>query len=356
MNAWLMWLEPWNVSHTSKAQNATKRIISTVSGARAQGPSSPSLTVPSADRKSSYTKDWQPFLAANLFLYTVPLAIFLRRARELDFSSGQMNRSMRVVKRVFRVFTPEVVQALSTLTDSVQLSAFHAPGLGTWKGVDKHLETLGDYAPSLSGDLRLHSCQEDVKGLLEEVQMQHLKRVRDFGAFGKLAAFLEGLCGHGMVSGEEMAIQSLVEQARVIVELPIDYEIFPPDQTKTSTVMSSSGATESFTTALRTPQGALTDEGRKQLLEGRYKCSPTDVTFIGDRMQGRVQTHEIAFLVSLTNFLSNWLNMKLGLLPTEGSDSGLFTMWRINLRFLADYRNLFVTLLCTGFLWMWKGW
>lgn len=365
LNAWLIWLEPWNVNHGNTAQNATKRIISTVSGSTNKATLTPSLTIPAAERKSAYMKSWEPYLAANLFLYTLPLAIFLRRARELDFSSREMSRSMRVVKRVFRVFTPEVVSSLENITKSLGFPELDGFGAGLQQlAVHHYMHLLGDYAPSLSGNLSLSSCQAEVRGMLEEIALQHMKRVRDLGLLDKVGAFLEGLFGHGVVSGEEIAIQSLVERAKTIVGLPIDYEIFSLDQGRPIAekgVSNDSG----MPTALRTSQGVLTDEGRRQLVSGRMKCNPQDIGFIGDCMHGRLKSHEIRMLVFLTNFLSNWLNKRFCLISEASGDVAGTTehfqenlwdqntskVWRINLRWFADYRNLIFALLCFVLVW-----
>ena len=340
-----------------KASTASTRLMNSIPGKATQTPSGPTMTIPKSDKKSGYSQAWESYLAANLFLYTVPLAIFLRRARELDFSPRELHRSMDVLKRVFRVYTPEVIQALTNLTASINNPA---PGSSTFsKTVENHRALLGDFAPSTMGDLSLSSCQSDMQGLLEEIHMQHMKRVRDLGYVDKFAAFLEGLFGHGVVSGEEVAIKSLVERARVIVGFPIGYEMLSWDTGAASAGKGAPG-TGVATSELRTSQGMLTDEGRQQLLAGRYKCNPADVHYVGDKMQARLRSHELAFLVTLTTYLSHWLNVKFGLLPPQTSDGSATTMKqqrfqknleehgsikgrRINLRWFADYRNLLFT-------------
>lgn len=361
MNAWLMWLEPWNVNQ-SKAASASSRLMNSIPGKAVQTPAGPTLTIPKADKKSGYTSSWEPYLAANLFLYTVPLAIFLRRARELDFSPREFYRSMDVLKRVFRVYTPEVIQALTNLTAAINNPA---PGGSNFsKTVENHRALLGDYAPSTMGDLSLASCQNDMQGLLEEMHMQHMKRVRDLGYLDKFGAYLEGLFGHGVVSGEEIAIKSLVEKARVIVGFPIGYEILSSDASGGSSGRGA-GAAAASQNELRTSQGVLTDEGRQMLLAGRYKCSPADVHYVGDKMQSRLRSHELAILVTLTTYFSQWLNEKCGLLPPQSIDisaspmnkrerfqenleeQGSIKGWRINLRWFADYRNLLFAVVVT---------
>ncbi|CAB9516832.1 expressed unknown protein [Seminavis robusta] len=328
LNAWLIWIEPWNVN-VPKGQNASARITGTFGRTSAQKSSSP-LMCPTAERKSVYTNDWKPYLAANLFLYTVPLAIFLRRARELDFSQRELARSRTLVKRVFRVFTPDVISALNELTGYTNLPNPTVHALGQM--VANHQQNLGEYAPTKSGDLLLSTCQADMQSLLEEIHMQHLKTVQNLGALDKFEAFLQGLLGQGVVSGDEIAIQSLVERAKVIVGLPIDYEVTSSDSSKAGTAASATGGGVSKSTALRDAQGYLTAEGRKQLIAGNLKLSPSDVHFVGDRMRARRTSHEIPILVPVTIAISDWLNNKLGRDKADG--------FRINLRFFADYRNL----------------
>ena len=338
--------------------------MNSIPGTLAQSAAGPTITIPRSDRKSGYTKVWEPYLAANVFFYTVPLAIFLRRARELDFSLQEFSRSMDLLKRVFRVYTPEVIQALNNLTDCIT-----NPSSGNsdfQKTVENHKSLLGDYAPLTLGDLSLESCQSDMQGLLEEIHMQHMKRVRDLGYLDKFAAYLEGLFAHGVVSGEEIAIKSLVERAKVIVGFPIGFDLLPSDSCAGDTNVSKDVATSS----LRTTDGKLTDEGRQRLLAGQFKCKPGDVYYVGDRMQSRLRSHELSFLLTLTTLLSQWLNEKLGLLPPSSSDKkeGTFSKingelqknletqgslrgFRINLRWFADYRNLLFTAFLMVLLW-----
>jgi hypothetical protein len=273
---------------------------------------------------------------------------------------------MNVVKRVFRVYTPEIISALNNLTESMQQTGIPTTQLSQLSL--HHMENLNDHAPSATqGNLAINSCQADMRGLLEEVYMQHIKKQKDLGAIDKFAAFLEGLFGQGVVSGEEKAIHFLVERAKVIVGLPVEYEMFPGDILKEKSEKSDSAESSS---ALRTEDGLLTQQGRQQLLSGRYKCSPTEIKYVGDSMGARIKSHEIGFLVPLTIELSNWANKKCGFSKDEvGRDStghrdtdGLIkrineqnaaTQFRFNFRHLTDYRNLVFIFLST---WLVKRW
>jgi len=295
------------------------------------------LTIPAANQKSAYNNSWEPYLAANLFLYTVPLAIFLRRARELDFSPREFKRSVWILKRVFRVFTPDVIDVLSKLTQSINDQS----GVGTTslgKTVENHMANLGDYSPA--GNLSLTTCQADMQSLLEEIYVQHWKAVRELGTLDKIAAFFESMCGQGATSGEEKSIKEIVDRAKCIVGFPQDFDIAAADEGSASVPKAAESSV-----ALRTADGVLTDEGRQQLVTGRFKCSPTEVKFVGDKMKARLRSHEVAILVTLTTELSYWLNRKLEKFGFS---------WRVNFRWFADYRNLMFSVLVASFVFKLK--
>ena len=84
------------------------------------------LSIPRANQTSKYVEsEWEFYIAANVYMYAIPFAIFLRRARELDFSPKIYERSgaMDIVQRVFRVFTPAVVDPIYR----------HLDAYSTWK-------------------------------------------------------------------------------------------------------------------------------------------------------------------------------------------------------------------------------
>jgi hypothetical protein len=297
-------------------QHSATQLISSFAGDRKVS----QFQIPCYSQASKYETLWEPYIAANLHLYTVPLAIFLRRARELDFSPAKFESSIRVLKRVFRVFSPAVVDALST----------HLSGASKYTHlVLRHVENLGQCAPP-QGSMSLASCQPDMHSLLEEMYLQHLKKVRELGFLDKIAASIEGLVGKGIVSGEEKNLEGLVERAKLIVRLPLDYEIFPGG----APASSSKGKGTDEKVPLRTNEGYLTDSGRDQIIRGLAKCSPADVSYVGDKMRARAGSHEIALLVDLSIWLSDYLNQKLA------SVENMPKVIRLNLRFLSDYRNL----------------
>lgn len=287
-----------------------------------QKPATRALTIPRYSHPSKYSPAWEAYIAANLHLYTVPLAIFLRRARELDFSAGKFDRSVEIVKRVFRVFNPAVVDAISRhLSGSAKFVHLTA----------RHVEILGPYAMP-QGHMSLSSCQPDMRSVLEEIHMQHIKKVRELGVIEWFEARLEGLFGRGVVSGEEKALEGLEERAKLIVQLPIDYDIIPSAGSRPPAGEAASSG-DKFPS--RTQDGLLDEKGQQQIFAGAAKCNPADVAFRGDKMRSRVGSHEISFLVDFTVWLSDRVNRKLGL--RLGEKKGKF---RLSFRFLADYRNI----------------
>ena len=283
------------------------------------------LSLPKYNKKSRFTRAWEPYLAANLFMYVVPLAIFLRRARELDFSPAKFDYSVQLVKRVFRVFSPEVVDVLSRLLS----------GETTNQLVSRHREVLGPFAPP-PGPMSLASYKTDMHNLLDEIHMQHRKTMREQNSFDRVFGKLEGLFGQGVASKEEKALNSLLESARLIAQLPLDYQISTVDGMS----LSSAARTLGDRAPDRASNGGLSETGRDQVFSGLVKCNPVDISFRGDKMKiERVKTHEVAFLVDFMLWLSDWLNDKLGIAPGDTN-----VLFRFNLRFLADYRNLLFTM------------
>jgi hypothetical protein len=261
-----------------------------------------------------------------LHFYTVPLAIFLRRARELDFSTVRdSDRSVATLRRVFRVYSPEVVATISRLL-SPQAARDSPPGAMSTL-VAQHVSDLGPYAPPGShlGGLSLASCQSDMRCLLEEVYTQHLKRTREVDMFDKFASYVESFFVSGPVfHKDERMLERLLESARVIVQFPLEDPIVRSHGVKSGTETSA---------AASTAEPSDLDAMRRQ---GIMKGDALQVAYQGDPMLARPRSYEIAVLVHLVIWLSQKLNAKFGLdQPTKPS-----FLPRINLRFLADYRNL----------------
>ena len=375
-DSWLVWLEPWNVemrkftpalpfpcvflsipfahlfsSNTGKKhaalENAKTMLTHTVSSPRnnlKQPKTTPIIVLPKPTSKSKYTKKWEPYIAANLYLYLVPFAIFLRRARELDFSPKEFRRSLTMVQRVLRVYSPEVVQTINSL-----LSNRTQPLSNT---VAKHEHLLGEFSPALGGGpLSFESCTEDMHNLLEEIYTTHMKSMRELDFFDRIGAYL----GVGDVTAkEEFELKALVQQASVMVNFPTGYQVIPAEQ---KSAVSKSHTDKDERGPERQPTGFLTEKGVDQLVKGTARCNPLDVVPMGDPMYSRVKSYEVSRLVPLTIKASDWINAKLGFVPMsavptfDGEETTILNLgreaqdiqkywFRINLRFLADYRTI----------------
>ena len=285
----------------------------------------------------------------------MPLAIFLHRARELDFSSKEFRRSLTLVQRVFRVFSPDVVNAINALLTDTSHPLSSA--------VAKHDRNLGAYSPTGFGQLSLSLFRSDMHNLLEEVFSTHMKTMRELDFLDRIAAYL----GVGDVTAsEEKELKALVTKAKVIVDLPVDYEVIPAERKQAA---SKTQVEKDDRRPERQSHGFLTEHGKEQLLNGSARCTPLDVVSVGDQLHSRVKSYEIPQLVPLTIKASDWMNLKLGLVSehskdaneTDGEGSLLRKLEKqteeskkywfiVNLRFLADYR----TMLWICFLsWLW---
>lgn len=265
-----------------------------------------------------------------MHIYVIPLAIFLRRSRELDFGTSGFKASIDIVKRVFRVFNPNVVAVLDQqLTGESPLAHL----------VKRHVENLEPYGPP-SGVLSLKSLQDDMMALIEEIQTQHMKKIKNRDWVTRLEARIDGLFGGAVVSGEEKAVQGMSERAKVIVGWPMEKEIGLLSPVASVTLSSGTNLTSSANVAcqLVTKSGTLTGQGRQKLLNGQFVVEPDQLRYRGDMMRARPKTTELSFMVELLNFISDFINEKLQL--DENS------LIRVNLRRLglADIRVLVIVL------------
>jgi len=369
LNHWLLWLEPWNTRHCkyrvlfiyldidtlltlsldTSSRDPTQRIMNSMS--RASNGAIPSassrVNVPRPNQRSMYREEWEPYIASNLYLYVVPFAIFIRRARELDFSPREYKRSLNTVSRVFRVFSPKVVAVITKLLKSKGTEAKYS------EVVSSHEKKLGRFAPPSTSFL-LSSCQDDMHNLLEEIHLQHTKKVEELDIIDRFIASIEGFFGQGAYSGEEKELSVLIETAKVIVGFPKSYEVAPKLERRRSRTYTTRSLSLDVVTADRSRSGMLTEAGRSNLLTGVAKCDPSEVAYIGDKLYARPQSYELGFLVPLTIHASNFVNTRLGI-RTEGIESYVFEESiipkRFNFRFLADYRN--IILLSVG-IWLWQ--
>lgn len=313
------------------AHNATQRLMGSSPKNKANQVKRLLATV-KRNTPSRYSAKWEAYVAANLHLYTVPLAIFLRRARELDFSAPNFERSLRTVHRVFRVFCPAVNLCLNRLL--AQESPQYNPL------VTHHVKALGPYAPPNPSALSISSCQEDMKILLEEVYLQHSKKLRDLDIFHLWEAKIESFFGSGSIKGEEKTLLKLVEQARNMVDLPADYQLSPSGSTDTSRSKTSAKADQH---ALAYKDGVLTDECFQKVFFGETKCNPADAFYDGDSMKRRLGTDEVGILVEVFGLLTDYVHLQTGC--------------KVNFRYLANWRHLLLTLVALSLfnllVWAW---
>ena len=330
---------------TEKSRVQSPRIMNSVSRSSATASSGSSrVTYPKATQRSVYSDHWEPYIAANLHLYTVPLALFLRRSRELDFSPREYQRSLNTVRRVFRVFSPQVVAVINKL--------LHREAGSKWSTmVDRHEQNLGAFCPPKC-ERGLASCQYDMQNLLEEIYLQHTKKIDSMDFLDRWIAKLENPFGGGAFAGEEKEIEALISQAKVIVNLPKEFEVVP---LKVRTPADSQGRNvESDAGADRTPNGLLSEIGRERISTGTTKCNALEIGYVGDRLFSRPRSHEIAWLVPILVHMSVYLNTQFGI-PGRKDDNGFdydepLLPRRFNLRFLAEYRNLVFLVLCYGLM------
>jgi len=326
-NDWLVWLEPWNTEYPVRRSNFNSMTRSQSNN----NSRSTQVVYPKANQRSKYKPYWEGYIASNLHFYTVPFAIFLRRSRELDFSPNLYQKSLNTVKRVLRVYTPEVVSVINRLLK--ERNAMGSPTSKFGVMVKNHEKNLGPFAPP-SNPLSLSSCQDDMKNLLEEISLQHNKKVESLDFISRT---FSSLLGSGAYMGEEKELHHLLNTAKRVVGFDKDYEVVPQNKKYNS----NNPYDTSDSSQDRTAEGSFSTAGHSKVVNGVIKCNPEDIAFMGDRMNSIVQSHEIPFLVHQLVKLSNFLNAYFGLDDNkEEFDGDSLLPRRINLRFFADYRNL----------------
>lgn len=300
-----------------------------------------------ANASNKYTKEWESYIVANIHLYTTLLSVFLRRSRELDFAAHAFNRSLSTVQRVFRIFSPAVVDVIKSTAVLTEMPRFRK----------MHESNLGYFCPK--GSINLNDCASNVNLLLEEIHMQHQNKINDLHVVERCEDFLEGLFSNGGSKKTNQHLKSLVSEAKRIFDLPADYAVMSVTFAATR---SKRMERDSQYRVIST--GLLTETGREQILAGAILGNPLEIPTLGDPLSNRVVgSYEIPALVNLSIYASNWLNHKCGLVPpTNGAgpsptgiadeDSSLYLLlnliqssenkrklwFRFNLRFLADFR------------------
>lgn len=372
MDLWLLWIEPWNVTHRKKSYGAlqAKELLQNVAAGvthtnppKHQNQYHAVNNTPKPNQISKYDSSWKSYVAANLHFYLVPLAIFLRRARELDFSKLDFNKSIIQVQRVMRVYSSSLVETIDSILSDTGRSDFTPI-------VEHHEQVLADFCPPRNSDGKnwsLEAVQSDMQNLLEEIILSHRKTISEQDFVERLSAFIEGLFGEGS-KAEDRAINQVISLGKQLVKFPLDHVIVPEEgrdrffgrRSNVSPASVSIGATNVHAPD-REKNGLISEKGRSQLIHGVRICTAMDVNFLGDPMYARPKSHEIKVLVILTLFASNYLNVRFGLdaprqvklygdedswsteqLVQDGARIANKGSFRFNLRFLADTRNWIV--------------
>ncbi len=352
-------------------------------------------SIPKPNQVSKYTPAWEAYVAANLHFYLVPLAIFLRRARELEFGKHDFAKSMDTVKRVIRVFSPQLCKTLERLLTNggpADNGDNDNEYLGALKQVvHLHEENLGQFCPpgNENGHWSLSMLQQDMQNLLEEIVSQHQKTVSEQDVFERFGSRIEGLFGEGS-KAEQVAIDKLISSAKIIVKFPKDHEVIPSLRSsdkrrfffgafrKTGVGISDGQEDTADATDIdgnaapdREQSSAfISERGRKQLLHGARICNAMDVNFLGDPMYSRPKSHEVKILVKWSLRLSNALNVYFGLdgknecklygeelkssatqLAREGEEIKKLGAFRFNFRFVADTRNWIMIIVVWKLFW-----
>mmetsp|Transcript_34322 Transcript_34322/g.39093 ORF Transcript_34322/g.39093 Transcript_34322/m.39093 type:complete len:838 (+) Transcript_34322:102-2615(+) len=344
LDLWLLWLEPWNVERVVKNPSNTGVFSKTV---RHMPPRQSfrkiqtKLGLQKPYARSKYNKKWEPYVAANLYFYTVPLALFLRRARELDFSSHSFVRSCNLVQRVFRIYTPKVLEVIQSILDYDNDNDNRLCILDLVRDHDKNLEK---YTPGTNNILNITfsmtDLQNDMQNLLEEIFSQYNKTILERSFFDHVGANIEYILStFGLVEstqGKGYQLRLLVNQAMKIANLP-------------SAVQFANGVPRYFSRKCNNYPGnskVLSEDGTleasviSQVISGKYKLRPSDIVHSGlisrDRIAEVTDPHELSWLVPWILVLSEYFYSKIGI--------------RLHFRFFADYRNLFVLFFA---LWIW---
>ncbi|KAL3919983.1 MAG: hypothetical protein SGILL_003483 [Bacillariaceae sp.] len=348
MTDWLTYLEPWNTSYAS----TKKSVRSTMTRASKDRTTSHTRYIaPKTSQGSRYTPVWEAYIASNLHFYTVPLAIFLRRARELDFSPPFYKRSLDTVMKVLRVYSKDVVAVINVLLKE-RGSGGMDPSLSSnapfARMMANHELNLGIYGPP-KVPMSMSSLGDEMRNLLEEIHLQHLKNAEKLDVVERALSLFQGAFGSGTQKEEERDMKVLTKKAKVIFGLPDSYQVAPDKSKIRSNEFQSNRVGESE----RNHDGTFSASGRRHVSAGETKCRPGEVEYSGDRMDAKPQSYEISFLVPIFVNVSRALNDRFGLDSADKLNLPHFLPRRINLRFLADRRNLFLVILFIT--WLLRG-
>ena len=283
--------------------NVSDRVTSSKSGPNSKRKSHQYYTTyekPKPNKPSKYAPAWESYVAANLHLYIVPLAIFLRRSREFDFSVEGFPSSITCVQRVLRVFSPKLVNTLEKLMNHHNYVSENESSTNKrlYSMVQRHEHNLGDFCPPRATAMNtglddttvwsLEMLQKDMHALLEEIVLQHRKTVNEQDFFEQFFARIQRWILKEGVQAEEQTILNIIQKAKIIVKFPRNYEVFPNGNDVASCARGNALAPQSMDSSIFAPEreesGFISTKGRYQILEGSKICNAMDVTFIGDPM------------------------------------------------------------------------
>jgi hypothetical protein len=209
------------------------------------------------------------------------------------------------MQRIFRVYTIDLVNCVDCLLKNNEPKYMRL--------VQEHLQRLGSYAPPQLIPMSLASCQDDMKILLEDIELRQSKGVESFwGPSGSTP---------GRVPAE------FLKHARWMVNLPANYQVSAKSK---NTIR----VKDPFLNPPSLPvdaNGRLTEEAMLKVYHGEVKCDPAAVVYNGDYMRRALETNEIEILVKIFIDLSEKVHERTG--------------YKLDFRFFADWRNLLVSLL-----------
>ena len=368
VDLWLLWLEPWNVETVTSRYGIiskyAKRYFITSNNTDIINDEL-TLNKPSVDTPSKYTSQMKDYIASNYHFYTHILSLFIRRARELDFSKVS---SITTLQRVIRVFSPYVVSelyALSNETPSPNGMNQHIHALK-----EEHNNRLGDYCPANPHPTLFASCVTDIESLLQNVVREYYTlRQSPYAKFAPTtySSLPTEESMHQLAYGFKGLIYDQVSlDLQQIFFVPTSDASAQPESISSSTI---SSIYETIKSKLRPdpvesnqPERDgiyLTQKGREQIFNGTKQCQPYEYKYIGDPMKAKVQSYEISLLVDATLRISFFLNNAVfgikeditivDIMHKERSsldellkehEMYLECSFRFNFRFLADWRNV----------------
>jgi hypothetical protein len=374
---WLLWLQPWTargiLNGGSPASGGKRRSSVGVSLVESFAlHHSDHHTGGGGVAASVNLRAWRGYVTGSSLMYTLLLASFVRRARDLSFVEerqpgeigvgARLSPNVSLVERVLQVFSPDLIFILDACRD----------GTGCTSAL---LASVSAPLPALS------SFRGDACSLLEEMAAQS----RDSEKHGVLTKTI-GLVSTGVTKFKHaVGTDTTSAQERIAAAARLIFDI-PQNWAPTSTPAADESGEAALGAGSMVPERKsvfLTAAGRQQIAQGRRVCSKVEASYIGDPMLRPTETYEIAWLAHKLVTLSMHLNRRYGLdtrrsgsSPTSRDYLSIYEderpseaiirgrMWaesvappkhilgvdvylRFNLRFLADYRNLLFIVLAS---------